>query len=138
MFATNEPAVWNTTEWPPEVCQIMSWLEGQKAEHELRQYRRSSYRVKAAIGLVATIFDESIIIPIYTRDAHPDAMGFIATRELPVGSLGRLHLPTASQAIWQIECTILRSAQFVDGWFDCAVKFMRPQKAFELEDIALI
>jgi hypothetical protein len=126
-----EPSVWNVEHWPQEVRRIMSWLDCQpEVATERRKYPRARYRVRAAIGLVGDIRRESMIIPIYTRDACISSMGFIAHAELPIAAEARLHLPLVDDRIWYIDCTIIRCLSFVTGWYEGAVKFNEEQRMF--------
>ncbi|HEY1684458.1 MAG TPA: PilZ domain-containing protein [Tepidisphaeraceae bacterium] len=109
---------------------ILSALDaGQFRFKERRHAPRITYRVKATVRLHSDP-DESGGKIIFTRDVSPRCMGFVTPHRLPLGYGGVLELEDPQGNAINLDCTLLRCHETVDGWFEGSVYFNRPQWQF--------
>ena len=113
--------------FPGEALMILSAMQAvPQASGNRRATRRDSYRTRAMLRLFS---DGPLDDPttLYTRDVHDRGIGFITRERLPLGYGGvvALTLPNGKQV--QVHCTVFRCRETINGWFEGALSFTRPQ-----------
>ncbi len=117
--------------WPPEVGLILSALEaGDHRDEERRQIQRGHYRVQAALRLFSDP-PGADAWNLYTRDASPRGLGFIAPHQLPLGHGGMVELLDPYGNEISVNCTLFRCRLAAPGWFEGALYFNRDQWVFQ-------
>ena len=120
---------------PPEVEFIHSALEAGRHQGPTRRHSdRALYHVTASLKLFS---DKPQSPPwcIYIRDVNPQGLGFVTRHRLPLGYGGILTIPAPNGRTLQIDCTLLRCRESVQGWFEGGMYFNRPQPAFALQSV---
>ena len=114
--------------WPPEARLILSAIqagEGASAR-DRRDNDRTAHQVRALLRLFSDP-DGSAPWPIYTRDVTARSAGFITPHRLPLGYGGIVDLASTTGQVISAHCTLFRCRQTVQGWYEGALSFHRPQ-----------
>jgi hypothetical protein len=114
---------------------ILSALEAAGNEAtERRQAPRLPYRVQGVLRLYS---DSNRAEPwiLFTRDVSPRGLGFITPERLPLGYGGVVEVEGPDGTPLQLDCTLLRCRETVNGWFEGAVYFNRPQWRFAKDEV---
>lgn len=120
-------------ELPREVEFIISALEaGPRPLVDRHKLRRFPYRVRATLKLYSDAPDAPPVV-VYTRHIHRQAVGILSPRPLPLSHGGILRVRTPAGELIEIACAVLRCREVAAGWFEGALYFNRPQKAFAPE-----
>ncbi|MBC7783663.1 MAG: hypothetical protein H7144_07465 [Burkholderiales bacterium] len=113
--------------FPVEVHMILSAMEAARpATADRRGASRASYRTHAYLRLFSQD-PLSSSTALYSRDVHPRGMGFVTRDRLPLGYGGIVELTLPNGTPVQAHCTIYRCRETVNGWFEGALHFTRPQ-----------
>ena len=134
----DEPVV---TQSPEELASraefIISALDaGQFRRTERRHAPRLPYRVKGALRLYSDPSDAEPKV-VFTRDVCPRCLGFVTPHRLPLGYGGVLELEDPDGNLIQLDCTLLRCHETVDGWFEGSVYFNRTQWKFSKDTLSI-
>jgi hypothetical protein len=116
--------------WPPEARLILSAIQaGESASARDRRERendRAIHQVRALLRLFSDP-EGSAPWPIYTRDVTARSAGFITPHRLPLGYGGIVEMAGTTGQVISAHCTLFRCRQTVQGWFEGALSFHRPQ-----------
>ncbi len=115
------------TGFPGEVEMILSAMEAAPpVPGNRRNLARLSYRTQANLRLFS---DNPLAEPIelFTRDVHERGIGFITRERLPLGYGGIVNLVMPNGSHVQIHCTVFRCRETINGWYEGALSFTRPQ-----------
>ena len=100
---------------------------------ERRQAARIPYRVAGTLKLYSDT-DAAEPWVLFTRDVSPRGLGFITPDRLPLGYGGIVEVEGPDGTPLQMECTLLRCRETVNGWYEGAVYFNRPQWRFAKDE----
>lgn len=114
---------------------ILSALDaGRFRSKERRHVARMPYRVRAELRLYSDP-DGAQGKLLFTRDVSPRCLGFVTPHRLPLGYGAVLELDDPDGNLIQLDCTLLRCHETVDGWFEGSVYFNRTQWQFTRESM---
>jgi hypothetical protein len=119
--------------FPSEVEFVISAMEaGPRPPVDRHRHKRFRYRVRAMLRLYSD-GPEATPVLLYTRSVSSNAVGFVASRQLPLSHGGVLMIPRPNGGIEKISCSVLRCRPATPTWFEGAVHFNRSQACFEPE-----
>jgi hypothetical protein len=107
---------------------ILSAIQAGEAlsSADRRGANRILHQVCAALRLFSDP-DGSAPWKLYTRDVSARSVGFITPGRLPLGYGGVVELQAPDGQTVQAHCTLFRCRQTVQGWYEGALSFHRPQ-----------
>jgi hypothetical protein len=121
-------AALESQEWPVEALMILSALQAGEASSNIE--RRGPNRIPHQVCAALRLFSDpegSAPWKLYTRDITARSLGFIAPGRLPLGYGGIVQLQGPYGHTVQAHCTLFRCRQTVQGWYEGALSFHRPQ-----------
>ena len=114
---------------------ILSALDaGGHRRPERRHAPRVRYRVTGSLRLYSE-GEEAQGKVVFTRDVCPRCLGFVTPHRLPLGYGGVLEIEDSEGTLVQLDCTLLRCHETVNGWFEGSVYFNRTQWKFAKEEL---
>jgi len=118
--------------FPPEVEFVISALEaGPQPIVDRQRHPRLRHRVKAYLRLFSDAAAAGRRL-LYTRQVSTRALGFLTEQALPLSHGGVISLAGPDGEVIDVNCAVLRCRMAAPGWYEGAVYFNRPQRAFEI------